>query len=50
LESAGVAAADITTYLTTHGTFNWYACSQQLEQIINDKYIHAGVVSEPWTD
>ena len=50
MQSASVAAADITTYLTTHGTLTGTA-AQQLEQIINEKYIaNYGVVLEPWTD
>ncbi|MDG2431228.1 SusD/RagB family nutrient-binding outer membrane lipoprotein, partial [Flavobacterium sp.] len=50
MESAGVAAADITTYLTTYGVLTGTP-AQQLEQIINEKYIASyGVVLEPWTD
>jgi hypothetical protein len=48
--SAGVAAADITTYLATNGTLTGTP-AQQLEQIINEKYIASyGVVLEPWSD
>ena len=50
MESAGVAAADITTYLAANGTLSGSA-AQQLEQIINEKYVaNYGVVMEPWTD
>lgn len=50
MESAGVAAADITAYLTANGTLTG-TTDQQLEQIINEKYIaNYGVVLEPWTD
>lgn len=48
--SAGVAATDITTYLAANGTLTGTP-AQQLEQIINEKYIASyGVVLEPWTD
>jgi hypothetical protein len=49
--SAGVSPANITTYLaTTNGTLSGTP-AQQLEQIINEKYIASyGVVSEPWAD
>jgi hypothetical protein len=48
--SAGVLPADVTTYLTTNGTLTGTP-AQQLEQIINEKYIASyGVVSEPWSD
>lgn len=48
--SAGVLAADITTYLAANGTLAGTA-AQQLEQIINEKYVaNYGVVLEPWTD
>ena len=50
MESAGVAAADITTYLTANGTLAG-TNAQQLEQIITEKYIaNYGVVLEPWSD
>ncbi len=50
MESAGVSAADITTYLAANGVLAG-SVAQQLEQIINEKYIASyGVVSEPWTD
>jgi hypothetical protein len=50
MESAGVAAVDITTYLAANGILSGTP-AQQLEQIINEKYIAGyGVVSEPWTD
>lgn len=50
MESAGVAAADITTYLTDNGTLAG-TNAQQLEQIITEKYIaNYGVVLEPWSD
>lgn len=48
--SAGVADADITTYLAANGTLTG-TNAQKLEQIINEKYIASyGVVLEPWTD
>ena len=50
MESAGVAAAGITAYLTANGTLSG-TTAQQLEQIINEKYIaNYGVVLESWTD
>ncbi|MGL2988458.1 SusD/RagB family nutrient-binding outer membrane lipoprotein [Flavobacterium sp. RSSA_27] len=50
MESAGVAAADITTYLAANGTLTG-TTAQQLEQIINEKFVaNYGVVMEPWTD
>lgn len=50
MESAGVPAADITTYLAANGTLTGTP-AQQLEQIINEKFIaNYGVVLEPWTD
>lgn len=50
METAGVAAADITTYLTANGTLIGTP-AQQLEQIINEKFIASyGVAIEPWTD
>jgi hypothetical protein len=50
MQSAGVAAADITTYLTANGTLAGTP-EQQLEQIINEKFIASyGVAIEPWTD
>lgn len=48
--SAGVAAADITTYLAANGTLTGTP-AQKLEQIINEKFIASyGVVVEPWSD
>lgn len=50
MESAGVATADINAYLVANGTLTG-TTAQQLEQIINEKYIaNYGVVLEPWTD
>ncbi|MGB4774409.1 MAG: SusD/RagB family nutrient-binding outer membrane lipoprotein [Daejeonella sp.] len=50
LEDAGVAAADITTYLTTAGMLMG-TDAQKLQQIIEQKYIASyGVVMEPWSD
>lgn len=50
MEDAGVAAADITAYIAANGTLTGTP-AQQLEQIINEKYIASfGVVMEPWTD
>ncbi|CAN5379543.1 SusD/RagB family nutrient-binding outer membrane lipoprotein [soil metagenome] len=50
MADAGVAAADISTYITANGTLKG-APQQMLEQIINEKYVanHA-VLVEPWTD
>ena len=48
--SAGVAVADITAYLVANGALTG-TTAQQLEQIINEKYIaNYGVVLEPWSD
>ncbi|OKS89141.1 SusD/RagB family nutrient-binding outer membrane lipoprotein [Mucilaginibacter polytrichastri] len=50
LTDAGVAAADISTYLDTHGTLAGTAAAK-LQQIITQKYIaNFGNVSEQWTD
>ncbi|OUD33505.1 SusD/RagB family nutrient-binding outer membrane lipoprotein [Flavobacterium sp. FPG59] len=50
MESAGVASSDITAYLVANGTLAG-SPAQQLEQIINEKYVaNYGVVSEPWSD
>ena len=50
MEEAGVAAADITTYLTAYGTLTGTS-AQKLQQIIEEKYIALfGVAVEPWTD
>jgi Starch-binding associating with outer membrane len=50
MENAGVAAVDITNYLTANGTLVGTS-SQQLEQIINEKFIASfGVALEPWSD
>ncbi|GAB3982269.1 SusD/RagB family nutrient-binding outer membrane lipoprotein [Spirosoma terrae] len=50
MTDAGVAAADVATYLTANGTLTGTQ-TQMLEQIINEKYVanHA-VLMEPWTD
>ena len=50
LQNAGVAAADITTYLATNGTLSG-PMAQQLQQIIEEKYIaEFGENMEPWTE
>lgn len=50
MEAAGVSAANIATYIAANGTLTGTP-AQQLEQIINEKYIaNFGVVMEPWTD
>lgn len=50
MEDAGVADADITAYIAANGTLTGTP-AQQLEQIINEKYVASfGVVMEPWTD
>ncbi|KAA9352939.1 SusD/RagB family nutrient-binding outer membrane lipoprotein [Larkinella humicola] len=50
MTDAGVAAANVTTYLATQGTLTG-TNQQKLEQIITEKYVanHA-VLMEPWTD
>ena len=48
--NAGVAAADITTYLTANGTLTGTP-DQMLKQIIEEKYVASyGTILEPWTD
>jgi hypothetical protein len=50
MQSAGVAAIDITTYLAANGILAGTA-DQQLQQVINEKFIASyGVVLEPWSD
>jgi hypothetical protein len=50
MQDAGVAAADIATYITANGTLTG-SDAQKLEKIINEKYIASfGVVMESWTD
>ncbi len=50
MTNAGVAAADIATYIAANGVLTGTA-DQQLQQIINEKFIASyGVVLEPWTD
>jgi hypothetical protein len=50
MTDAGVAAADITTYLSANGTLAGTQ-AQQLKQIIEEKYVASfGVTIEPWTD
>jgi hypothetical protein len=50
MTEAGVAPANITTYLTANGTLTG-TNAQQLKQIIEEKYIASfGVSMEPWTD
>ncbi len=50
MTEAGVAPADITTYLTANGTLVG-TNAQKLQQIIEEKYIALfGVSGEPWTD
>jgi hypothetical protein len=50
MQEAGVAAADITTYLTAHGTLSG-TTAQQIQRVIEEKYIALfGVSVEPWTD
>ncbi len=50
MQDAGVAAANVTTYLAAHGTLSGTA-QQKQEQILKEKYIaNFGVVMEPWTD
>lgn len=50
MQEAGVAAGDITTYLTANGTLTG-TNAQKLQQIIEEKYIALfGVAVEPWND
>lgn len=50
MDSAGVLAGDISTYIATNGILTG-SPAQQLEQIINEKFIsNYGVVLEPWSD
>jgi hypothetical protein len=50
MQEAGVAAGDITTYLTANGTLVG-TNAQKLRQIIEEKYVaNFGVPVEPWTD
>ncbi len=50
MTEAGVAAGDITTYLTANGTLTG-TNAQKLQQIIEEKYVASfGVSGEPWTD
>ena len=51
MQEAGVAAADITTYLTANGTLGGGTSSEKIRQIIEEKYIALfGVSVEPWND
>ncbi len=50
MANAGVAAADIATYIAVNGILTGTA-DQKLSQIINEKYVASyGVAQEPWTD
>ncbi|MEQ1676758.1 MAG: SusD/RagB family nutrient-binding outer membrane lipoprotein [Chitinophagaceae bacterium] len=50
MQEAGVAAGNITTYLTANGTLTG-TNAQKLQQIIEEKYIALfGVSVEPWND
>lgn len=50
MTDAGVANADITTYLGTHGTLSAVQ-EEALQQIIEEKFVASyGVALEPWTD
>ena len=50
MQEAGVAAADITTYLAANGTLTG-TFDNKLKQIIEEKYIaNFGVILQPWTD
>jgi len=50
MQEAGVAAADIATYLAANGTLSG-TNAQKLKQIIEEKYIALfGVSVEPWND
>ena len=50
MQAAGVAAADIATYIAANGTLSGTE-SQRLQQIISEKFVaNYGVVLEPWND
>jgi hypothetical protein len=50
MQSAGVATADINTYLTTYGTLTG-SMENMIRQIITEKYVASyGVMQEAWTD
>lgn len=50
MDDAGVAAGDRDVYIAAHGALTGTP-AQQLQQIINEKYIASfGVIGEPWTD
>ncbi|MEN9684714.1 MAG: hypothetical protein RLZZ28_500 [Bacteroidota bacterium] len=50
MQNAGVAAADIATYITNYGVLAG-TDDDKLKQIITEKYIaNYGVMQEPWSD
>ncbi|HEY4207549.1 MAG TPA: SusD/RagB family nutrient-binding outer membrane lipoprotein [Puia sp.] len=50
MQDAGVAAGDVTTYVTANGTLTG-TDDQKLQQIIEEKYVAIfGESMEPWTD
>ena len=50
MTDAGVAAADIATYIAARGTLDGTA-AQQMQKVIEEKYVALyGVSMEPWTD
>ncbi len=50
MQAAGVASADIDTYITANGTLTGTE-AQKIEKIIGEKFIaNYGVAQEPWTD
>ncbi len=50
MTDAGVAAADIATYIAARGTLDGTP-AQQLQKVIEEKYVASfGVNMEPWTD
>lgn len=50
MQEAGVAPADIATYLAAYGTLTG-TTAQKIQQVIEEKYIALfGVSVEPWTD
>ncbi len=50
MADAGISGAEVDSYIAANGTLTGTS-SQQLEQIINEKYVaNFGVVMEPWTD
>ncbi len=50
MQSAGVSATDIATYIAANGTLSG-STTDMIRQIITEKYVaNYGVMQEPWTD